>query len=129
MLSKEYRPIDSDIKRVYNLSGHTARTEKALKSLKLLYDETLPPEERWDPDKEFDNILKAGGQPFVDMCNILFKGVDKFTINDAEDIDKSIVREAMLDFFYRDFELMRKYNDSYLTSVISKINQTKDSGS
>lgn len=120
MLSKEYRPIDSDVKRVYQLTGNTPKTEKALRTFKLVIDPEVPPEERTNPDEEFQKILDGAGQSLIDLCNVIFKGEPKFTMRDIEEIDRSIVREAMLDFFYRDIELLQKYNSSFQTSVFSK---------
>lgn len=120
MLLKEYRPIDSDVKRVYSLSGNTPKTEKALRTFKLVVDTEVPPEERTNPDEEFQGILNGAGQRLIDLCNVIFKGEPKFTIKDIEEIDRSIVREAMLDFFYRDIELLERYNNSFRTSAFSK---------
>ena len=108
---KEYEVIDG---RKYLLKGTTARVEQALAELGLssefvtIYDN--PEVENKNPDLVLQELLKEGGEKLVLLCNIIFKQPD-FKKEDAIDIDKSQVREAIMDFFMRDLVLMGKYLD------------------
>ncbi len=106
---KEYEVIED---RKYLLKGTTARVEQALAEIGLssqfvtIDDSQEAVEENSDTVLEF--ILKEGGDKLVLLCNIIFKKPD-FKKEDGLDIDKSVVREAIMDFFMRDLVLMGEY--------------------
>ena len=113
---KEYNIIGD---RSYLLMGTTARVEQELAELGLSSDfvvvDDSPESEVKNPDLVLQEILKEGGDKLVRLCNAIFKNAD-FKKNDELDIDKSAVREAVMDFFYRDLVTIAKYSNFLTTS-------------
>lgn len=116
---KEYNIIED---RNYLLKGTTARVEQELAELGLSNDFVVidddPETETKNPDLVLQTILKDGGDDLIRLCNAIFKQSD-FQAKDAQDIDKSAVREAVMDFFMRDLVLIGKYL-SFSKTLISQ---------
>lgn len=119
---KEYIVLDVENPTPYYLAGTTARVEDALASLGLTrtpidYFEELTPEEVeqkvGNPDKALGKILSERGEDLLKLANALFRDKKnapaKFTKTDIPNIDVSIVKEAVFDFFYKDLKIMLPY--------------------
>lgn len=113
---------DIDNPPEFKLKGTTARTEDALASLGISrtpinYYDGMPEEEFQakfgNPDKVLAEILQERGDRLVQLCNAIFKTKDnkdfKFTKSHLPDIDTEVVREAMMDFFFRGLKLIGSY--------------------
>ena len=100
--------------------GTTARVEQKLAELGLSSDfvqvDDDPDKEVKNPDLVLQELLKAGGENLIRLCNTIFKNPD-FKAGEDLDIDKSAVREAVMDFFMRDLVLMGKYLDFSKTLI------------
>jgi hypothetical protein len=109
MDNKKYNVIGD---KSYELQRTTARTEQALAELGLSSDfiqvDDSPDTEVKNSDQALQEILKEGGDKLIQLCNVIFVKCD-LKEADAIDIDKSAVREAVMDFFMRDLMLIGKY--------------------
>ena len=115
---KEYNIVED---RNYLLVGTTARVEQALADMGIASDFVIvddsPDAEVKNPDLVLQEILKEGGDRLIRLCNIMFRQSD-FTKADELDIDKSAVREAVMDFFYRDLVTIERYSNFLTTSSL-----------
>jgi hypothetical protein len=117
---KEYYPIDGDSSRKYLLKGTTARVEAELKEIGLV---AVSPDNPNDADANLSKILNEGGEPLIRLCNAIFRG-EPFTSKDELDIDKHIVKEAVLDFFYKDAKFLQILADYTKTLSLPLPSQT-----
>ena len=119
MDNKEYNVIAD---KFYSLKRTTARTEQKLAELGLSSEiaktDDDPEAEVKNSDTVLQDILKEGGEKLTQLCNIIFINCE-LKEEDALDIDKSAVREAVMDFFMRDLLLIGKYL-SYSKTLISQ---------
>ena len=119
---KEYILLDVENPTTYYLAGTTARVEDTLASLGLTrtpidYFEELTPEEAeakiGNPDKALSKVLSERGDDLLKLVNVLFRDKKnapaKLTKTDIPNIDVSIVKEAVFDFFYKDLKIMLPY--------------------
>ena len=117
---KQYEIIEG---KKYSLKGTTARVEQELAELGITSDfvevDDSPESKDKDPDVALQKILQEGGDKLIRLCNAIFRQPD-FKKEDALDIDKSVVREAMMDFFMRDLVTIAKYSDFLQTSILPK---------